>query len=80
MTTIERPSAAAQSGSPLAVTGPTYVPKERYFDADFYELENKRLWRHSWQVACREDEVPNVGDFVEYRILDQSILIVRGAD
>jgi phenylpropionate dioxygenase-like ring-hydroxylating dioxygenase large terminal subunit len=80
VTTIERPSASAQPGSPLALEGPTYIPKERYFDPAFFDLENKRLWRHVWQVACREDEVPNTGDFVEYRILDQSILIVRGAD
>ena len=30
-----------------------------------------------WQVACREEEVPEPGDFVEYTIGDQSILVVR---
>ena len=29
---------------------------------------------------CREEEIPNVGDFYEYRIGDQSFLIVRDKD
>src|SRR5207237_1909300 len=33
-----------------------------------------------WQVACREEEVPRPGDFVEYMIGDQSILVMRSAD
>ena len=34
-----------------------------------------------WQVACRQEEIADVGDFCEYLIGDQSILVVRsGAD
>ncbi len=33
-----------------------------------------------WQVACREEEVAAPGDFVEYTIGEQSILVVRAAD
>ena len=36
-----------------------------------------RLWPRVWQVACREEEIPNAGDFLEYTIGDQSILVVR---
>ena len=35
------------------------------------------LWPRVWQVACREEEIPNSGDFLEYTIGDQSILVVR---
>jgi phenylpropionate dioxygenase-like ring-hydroxylating dioxygenase large terminal subunit len=55
------------------------VPKERYTSRDFAVLEMKRLWPRVWQVACREEELPEVGDFVEYAIGDQSILVVRAA-
>src|SRR6059036_2839960 len=56
------------------------VPKERYVSRDFLELEMERLWPRVWQIACREEEVANPGDFVEYTIGDQSVLVVRAAD
>jgi nitrite reductase/ring-hydroxylating ferredoxin subunit len=32
-----------------------------------------------WQVACREEEIPEVGNYVTYDILDQSVIVVRTA-
>ncbi|HMD46462.1 MAG TPA: aromatic ring-hydroxylating dioxygenase subunit alpha [Acidimicrobiales bacterium] len=57
-----------------------HVPRERYYDREFFELEKERLWRHTWQMACRLEEIPEVGDFTEYVICDQSILLVRESD
>jgi phenylpropionate dioxygenase-like ring-hydroxylating dioxygenase large terminal subunit len=31
-------------------------------------------------MACRLEEIPRPGDFAEYKILDQSVLVVRGED
>ena len=59
---------------------PDRVPKERYFDQEFYALERERLWPRVWQMACRLEEVPAAGDAVEYEILDQSVVVVRAAD
>ena len=56
------------------------IPKERYISREFLDLEMERLWPRVWQIACREEEIPRPGDFVEYIIGDQSILVVRGAD
>jgi phenylpropionate dioxygenase-like ring-hydroxylating dioxygenase large terminal subunit len=53
------------------------LAKERYVSPRFLELEMERLWPRVWQVACREEEIPTPGDYVEYRIGDQSILVVR---
>ena len=53
------------------------IPKERYISREFFDLEMEKLWPRVWQVACREEEVPNPGDFLEYTIGDQSILVVR---
>jgi nitrite reductase/ring-hydroxylating ferredoxin subunit len=55
------------------------VPKERYISREFVDLEMERLWPRVWQIACREEELPEVGDYVEYVIGDQSILVVRAA-
>jgi nitrite reductase/ring-hydroxylating ferredoxin subunit len=56
-----------------------FVPKERYTSHEFLDLEMERLWPRVWQVACREEQIADVGDYLEYRIGDQSILIVRSA-
>jgi phenylpropionate dioxygenase-like ring-hydroxylating dioxygenase large terminal subunit len=57
-----------------------FVPKDRYLSSEFAQLEMERLWPRVWQIACREEEVPNAGDFVEYTIGDQSVLVVRDGD
>jgi phenylpropionate dioxygenase-like ring-hydroxylating dioxygenase large terminal subunit len=62
---------------PYAMTSATQVPVERYFDPDFAALEHERLWSRTWQMACRLEEIPDPGDYVEYTIGDQGIFVVR---
>ena len=62
---------------PFAITNPERIPAQRYYDEHFYKLECERLWLRVWQMACRLEEIPAVGDFVEYQILDKSVIIVR---
>jgi nitrite reductase/ring-hydroxylating ferredoxin subunit len=57
-----------------------FVPKERYVSRAFLDLEMDRLWPRVWQVACREEQVAEPGQFVEYTIGDQSVLVVRTED
>jgi phenylpropionate dioxygenase-like ring-hydroxylating dioxygenase large terminal subunit len=63
----------------LLATDDGLVPKERYVSRAFLDLEMERLWSRVWQVACREEELGAIGDYVEYAIGDQSILVVRAA-
>src|ERR1700694_3008409 len=56
-----------------------FVPKERYTSRAFLDLEMERLWPRVGQVACREEQIAEVGDYLEYTIGDQSILVVRSA-
>ena len=65
---------------PFAMSSPMWVPRERYYDRQFFELEKTRFWPRVWQMACRLEEIPRPGDFVEYEICDQSILLVRQPD
>ncbi len=62
---------------PWAVTRPDCIPKQRYYDPGFFALEAERLWPRVWQMACRLEEIPHPGDYAEYEILDQSIIVVR---
>ncbi len=59
---------------------PDRVPKERYFAADFFAAEAEQLWSRVWQMACRLEEIPEAHDYVEYEILDQSVVVVRTED
>jgi phenylpropionate dioxygenase-like ring-hydroxylating dioxygenase large terminal subunit len=54
-----------------------YIPASDYVSEDILRLEKTRLWPRVWQIACRREEIPNVGDFVNYEIFDESILVVR---
>jgi nitrite reductase/ring-hydroxylating ferredoxin subunit len=62
---------------PFQVTDPERIPTQRYFDEEFYKLECERLWPHVWQMACRLEQIPNLGDWAEYKILDRSVIVVR---
>ena len=50
--------------------GPAYVPKGRYTDPEFLQLEIERLFPRTWLNACRFDEVERVGDYVDFQIGD----------
>lgn len=57
-----------------------FIPKEVYYKQDFADLEAERLWPYTWQIACRLEEIPNVGDYLTYNIIDDSIIIVRSGE
>lgn len=56
------------------------VSTERYRCPDYAKAERERLWLRVWQVAGRADEISAPGDWMEYRLFDQSWLVVRGRD
>jgi phenylpropionate dioxygenase-like ring-hydroxylating dioxygenase large terminal subunit len=53
------------------------VPTERYTSAAFARREADALWRHVWQMVCREEDVANPGDCWTHVIVDQPIVVVR---
>jgi phenylpropionate dioxygenase-like ring-hydroxylating dioxygenase large terminal subunit len=50
---------------------------ERYTSKEYAALEAERLWPRVWQMACHLQEIPEVGDYIEYEIGRDSILVVR---
>ncbi|WP_160289741.1 aromatic ring-hydroxylating oxygenase subunit alpha [Novosphingobium pentaromativorans] len=57
--------------------GPTRIPTARFHDRKYHDLEVERLWKRTWQMACREDDIPEVGDYHIYEIASLSFIIVR---
>ena len=56
------------------------VSKDRYTTKEWHDLEVERLWKRVWQFACREDEIPEVGDYAIYDIARLSFIVVRQPD
>ena len=65
---------------PWAVEQTDRIPKQRYYEPDFFAMEAELFWPRVWQMACRLEEIPEPGDYAEYEILDQSIIVVRTND
>jgi nitrite reductase/ring-hydroxylating ferredoxin subunit len=55
----------------------TSVPFSNYYDRDYAQLELEHVWKKCWQFACREEDVPNVGDRFAYDVGTLSFVIVR---
>lgn len=56
------------------------IPTERYTSQAFHDLEMEKIWSRVWQMACREEDIPNAGDHIVYDIGDYSILVTRTED
>src|SRR5262249_4800679 len=65
---------------PWAVAELDRIPKQRYYEPEFFAMEAELFWPRVWQMACRLEEIPEPGDYAEYEILDQSIIVVRTND
>ena len=53
----------------------------RYTSPEFFQREMDKLWTRTWQWACREEHIPEIGDYVVYDIGRFSIIVMRsGAD
>ena len=58
---------------------PVTIGVDAYVSRDYARQERDRLWRRVWQQVGRVEEIPEVGNFITYEILDDSIIIVRTA-
>jgi phenylpropionate dioxygenase-like ring-hydroxylating dioxygenase large terminal subunit len=58
---------------------PVTIGVEAYISEDYVRQERDKLWRKTWLQAGRLEDMPNVGDFITFDILDDSILVVRNS-
>src|SRR5262245_43034028 len=43
------------------------ISTERYSSREYLEREREMLWMRVWQIVGRADEIPEAGDWMEYR-------------
>jgi nitrite reductase/ring-hydroxylating ferredoxin subunit len=56
------------------------IPTDRYIDPAYAKKEYDSLWKRTWQFACREEHIPEVGDYHVYDIGHYSFIITRVAE
>jgi phenylpropionate dioxygenase-like ring-hydroxylating dioxygenase large terminal subunit len=59
--------------------GPVVIAPDCYTSRAYHDLEVERVWKRVWQMACREEDIPEVGDNVVYDVADTSLIVVRSA-
>jgi len=62
---------------PFAVANPQRIPAQRYYAEEFHQLEQEKLWPDLWQMACRLETIPEIGDWIEYENAGRSVIVVR---
>ncbi|WP_018637898.1 aromatic ring-hydroxylating oxygenase subunit alpha [Parafrankia elaeagni] len=58
---------------------PFTIGLDAYLSPEYARAERDKLWRKVWQQVGRVEEIPQVGDFLTYEILDDSVIVVRSA-
>ena len=67
---------------PVAITAedlaePLTYPVAAFISPEYARAERDLLWPRVWQMAGRLEDIPEVGNFLTYNILDESIIVVR---
>lgn len=53
------------------------VPAAHYTSPEVFQASIDKMWTKTWQMACREEHIPNVGDFYVYEVVGKSLIVVR---
>ncbi len=59
------------------IDGARTLPGKYYHSRDIYEEEVKKIFHKFWILACRDEEIPMVGDYKLIEVQDESIIIVK---
>lgn len=61
------------------LSSPMTIPVDAYICPEYARNERDRLWRRVWQQVGRVEELDEIGSYLTYDILDDSIIVVRTA-
>ena len=65
--------------APEELVAPVNVPTEAYVSPEYARAERDRLWRKVWLQAGRIEDIPEVGNYITYDIIDDSVIVVRSS-
>jgi choline monooxygenase len=56
------------------------LPAFTYYDRDWFELEKRQIFRHSWRCVGHVGSIPGGGDYLTDSIVDQPVFVLRCHD
>jgi phenylpropionate dioxygenase-like ring-hydroxylating dioxygenase large terminal subunit len=56
------------------------IDAARYTSPEFFKAECEKMWPYVWQMAAREEDMPDPGDVVVYENVGRSYLVIRQPD
>ncbi len=56
------------------------LPRECYFDPDFFEFEKKAVFARSWICVGRTEQIPGKGDYFTPEVAGEPLIVVRDED
>lgn len=56
------------------------IDMARWIAREFHDKEAEKLWPKVWQMACRADDIPEVGDHHVYEVVNQSVIVTRTSE
>ena len=59
------------------VDGARTLPGKYYHSEEIYAEEVEKIFYKFWILACREEEIPEAGDFKLFNVEDESLIITR---
>ncbi|HAC33432.1 MAG TPA: hypothetical protein DCF45_02820 [Gammaproteobacteria bacterium] len=68
--------------TPLPEMGDGPISVEPYVSEEFFEQEKAHIFRKAWIQVCREDHLPDPGDYmvIPMEVWNSEIIVVRGKD
>ena len=79
-TALKRLLASLQNLATKPLSKATAMPPAVYTCADFYALEQEKIFTQQWLCAGLAGSIPNVGDYLSYRIGEQPVVVIRQND
>ena len=70
--------ASYNSDAPLAEA--STPPASWYTDPRIFDLEQRTVFSHSWQMVGRTDQVQESGQYITWEVAGEPVLLVRGND
>lgn len=77
---IEELKSAVLAGSNQDLAHAETLPPESYGSQAFFDLEVEKIFRTDWIAVAHVAQLPNVGDYVTIDVLNELLVVVRGAD
>ena len=72
------PQTAADRGTHRPTSKP--LPYAYYLDPKYIPEEIEKIWMKKWQVACRAEDIPEIGDRVAYDAGPLSFLVIHSGE